>query len=79
MRIPGGLLFIWGVFPSFRFRVSVATSQKKNLFQYSENGKSIFRGTKKNQPLWHSSPAQGPRACPIWPRSDKLCHAHVRI
>jgi hypothetical protein len=26
MRISGGLLFMWGVFPSFRFRVSVAAS-----------------------------------------------------
>jgi hypothetical protein len=28
MRIPGGLLFMWGVFSSFRFRVLVAASQK---------------------------------------------------
>jgi hypothetical protein len=31
MRIPGGLLFMWGVFPSFRFRVSVAASQKNPI------------------------------------------------
>jgi hypothetical protein len=30
--IPGGLLFMWGVVPSFRFRVSVAASQKKTDF-----------------------------------------------
>jgi hypothetical protein len=28
MCIPGCLLFMWGVFPSFRFRVSVAASPK---------------------------------------------------
>jgi hypothetical protein len=28
MRISGGLLFMWGVFPSFQFRVLVAASQK---------------------------------------------------
>jgi hypothetical protein len=46
MHIPGGLLFMWGVFPSFRFRVLVAASQKTR-FRYSENGKSTFRGTKQ--------------------------------
>jgi hypothetical protein len=45
MRIPGGLLFMWDVFPSFQFHVLVAASQKTR-FQYSENGKSTFRGTK---------------------------------
>jgi hypothetical protein len=43
---PGCLLFMWGVFPSFRYRVSVAASQK-NLFRHSKNGKSTFRGTKR--------------------------------
>jgi hypothetical protein len=33
----------------------------------------------KNRPPWRSSPSQGPLACPIWPRSDKLCHDHGRI
>jgi hypothetical protein len=28
MRILGGLLFMWGVFPSFQFGVLVAASQK---------------------------------------------------
>jgi hypothetical protein len=41
MHIQGGLLFMWGVFSSFRFRVSVAASQKTQ-FQYSENGKKHF-------------------------------------
>jgi hypothetical protein len=46
MSIPGGLLFMWGVFPSFRFRVLVAASQKNPIW-YFENGKSTFRGTKQ--------------------------------
>jgi hypothetical protein len=36
-----------GVFPSFRFRVWVATSQKKTRFQHSKNGKSTFHGIKQ--------------------------------
>jgi hypothetical protein len=31
MCIPGGLLFMWGVVPSFQFRVSIATSQKNSV------------------------------------------------
>jgi hypothetical protein len=31
MRIPGGLLFMWGVFSKFQFRVSVAASQKNPI------------------------------------------------
>jgi hypothetical protein len=31
MRILGGLLFMWGIFPSFRFRISVAASQKNPI------------------------------------------------
>jgi hypothetical protein len=38
---------MWGVFPSFQFRVSVAASQKKTRFRYSENGKGTFHGTKQ--------------------------------
>jgi hypothetical protein len=45
MRILGGLLFIWDVVPIFRFRVSVAASQKTR-FQHSENGKNSFPGMK---------------------------------
>jgi hypothetical protein len=37
---------MWGVFPSFRYRVSVAASQK-TLFWHSKNGKSTFCGTKR--------------------------------
>jgi hypothetical protein len=38
--IPGGLLFMWGVFPSFRFRVLIAASQKKTRFQHLKNRKN---------------------------------------
>jgi hypothetical protein len=31
MRIPDGLLFMWGVFSSFWFRVLVAASQKNPI------------------------------------------------
>jgi hypothetical protein len=40
MRIPSGLLFMWGVFPSFRFHVLVAASQKNPI--------SVLRKWKKN-------------------------------
>jgi hypothetical protein len=46
MCILGGLVFMLGVFPNFRFRILVAASQKTR-FRYSENGKSTFRGTKR--------------------------------
>jgi hypothetical protein len=46
VHIPDGLLPMWGVFPSYRFRVSITTSQK-NRFQHFENGKGTFRGTKR--------------------------------
>jgi hypothetical protein len=46
IRIPGGLVFLWGVFPSFWFRVSMAASQKTR-FRHSENGKSTFHRTKR--------------------------------
>jgi hypothetical protein len=42
---PRWSIFMWGVFSSFWFRVSVAASQK-TLFWYSENGKSTFHNTK---------------------------------
>jgi hypothetical protein len=42
MRIPGGLVFMWGVFPSFRFRVLVAASQKKPDFGTPKMEKALF-------------------------------------
>jgi hypothetical protein len=79
MCIPECLLFMWGVFPSFRYRISVAASQKKPYFGTLKMEKALFVGRNENRPPWRSSLSQGPRACPIWPRSDKLCHAHGRI
>jgi hypothetical protein len=43
MCILGCLLFMWGVIPGFRYRVSVAASQK-TLFWHSKNGKGTFCG-----------------------------------
>jgi hypothetical protein len=45
MHILDGLLFMWGVFPSFQIGVLVAASQKTR-FWHSENGKSTFHGMK---------------------------------
>jgi hypothetical protein len=39
MHIPGGLLFMWGIFPSFRFRVLVAASQKNPISVLQEGQK----------------------------------------
>jgi hypothetical protein len=74
MCIPGVLLFMWGVVPIFRFRVSVAASQKKPNFGTPKIEKALLIGKNENRPLWRSSPSQGPRAWLIWPHSDKLCH-----
>jgi hypothetical protein len=80
MHIPGGVLFMWGVFPSFRFHVSVAASHtKKPDFGTPKIEKAIFLGQNENRPPWRSLPSQGPRACPIWRGSDKLCHGHARF
>jgi hypothetical protein len=80
MRIPGGLLFMWGVFPSFQFRVLVAVSQKKPDFGTPNMEKSTFFVVQnKNWPPWRSSQSQVPHVCPIWPRSEKLCQTHGRI
>jgi hypothetical protein len=74
MFILGGLLFIWGVVPSFRSRVSIAASEKKPDFSTLKMEKAHFVGRNKNRPPWRSSPSHGTRACPIWPCSDKLWH-----
>jgi hypothetical protein len=46
MCISGGILFMWGVVPSFQFRVLIVVSQKTR-FRHFENGKSTFRRTKQ--------------------------------
>jgi hypothetical protein len=78
MCIPGGLLFMWGVVSSFRFRVSIAASHKKPDFSISKMEKTLFVGRNKNRLPWHSSPSKGPHACSIWPCFDKLCHDQSR-
>jgi hypothetical protein len=64
MRIPGGVLFKRGVFPSFQFCVSVAASQK-NLI-------SVLRKWKKHF-LWYETKI-GLCAIPRHPKG----HARVR-
>jgi hypothetical protein len=58
MRIPGGLLFMWGVFPSFRFHVSIAASQK--------NPTSVLRKWKKHS-SWYETKI-GLRGVPRHPK-----------
>jgi hypothetical protein len=52
---------------------------KKPDFGTPKMTKALFVGQNGNRPPWRSSPSQGTRACLIWPRSEKLCHAHGRI
>jgi hypothetical protein len=52
---------------------------KKPYFGTLKKEKALFMGRNENWPPWHSSPSQGSRARPIWPRSDKLCQAAGRI
>jgi hypothetical protein len=52
---------------------------KKPYFDTLKMEKALFVRQNENWPLWHSFTSQGTRRCPIWPCSDKLCHAHGRI
>jgi hypothetical protein len=52
---------------------------KKPDFGTPKMQKALFVVRIKNWPPWRSSPSQGSRTCLIWPRSDKLCHAHDQI
>jgi hypothetical protein len=52
---------------------------KKHNFDTPKMEKALFVVWNENRPPWRSLLSQGPCACPIWPRSDKLCHAHSRI
>jgi hypothetical protein len=65
----------------FQFSISRFGScfTKKPYFDTLKMEKALFVGRKENQPLWRSFTSQGTCACPIWPRSNKLCHAHGRI
>jgi hypothetical protein len=79
MCIPGGILFMRGVVPSFSFAVSVAASQKKPDSSTPKMENTLFVGRNKNWPLWRSSPSQWTGACLIWPRFNKLCHDQGQI
>jgi hypothetical protein len=52
---------------------------KKPYFGTLKMEKALSVGRNENWPLWRSFTSQGTRTCPIWSRSDKLCHAHGRI
>jgi hypothetical protein len=52
MRIPAGVLFMWGVVPSFRLAVFVAASQKKSNFSKSKMENALFMGRNANRPPW---------------------------
>jgi hypothetical protein len=65
MCIPGGLLFMWGIVPSFRFRVSVDGSQK-NLISAIQKWKKHFS--------WDEAKKISLRGVPRHPKG----HAHVR-
>jgi hypothetical protein len=52
---------------------------KKPYFGTPKIEKALFVSRNENRPPWRYSPFRRPHACPIWPRSDKLCHAQSRI
>jgi hypothetical protein len=52
---------------------------KKPYFGTPKMEKTLIVGPNENRPPWRSSPSRRPHACPIWPRSDKLCHAQSQI
>jgi hypothetical protein len=52
---------------------------KKSYFGTLKMKKALFAGRNENWPSWPSFTSQGTQTCPIWPRSDKLCHPHGRI
>jgi hypothetical protein len=68
MCIPGGLLFMWGVVPSFPFAVSVAASQKNSISVLQKWKMHFSWDETKIGP--HGVPrdpkTQGRRACPTW-------------
>jgi hypothetical protein len=71
--------YLCGVFsPAFDFAFGSCFTKKPN-FGTLKMEKAFFIVRNENRPPWRSSPSQGPRAYPIWPHSDKLCHVHGRI
>jgi hypothetical protein len=79
MCILGGLLFMWGIVPNFLFAVSVAVSQKNPDFGTPKMEHTLFVGRNRIGLRGIPSPSQGPRACPIWPRFNKLCHDQGQV
>jgi hypothetical protein len=75
MCIPGILLFMWGVVPSFLFDSLVAASQKNPISALRkwkihfllDEMKIGLRGVPQ------------PCVCPIWPHFDKLCQDQRQI
>jgi hypothetical protein len=47
---------------------------KKPDFGTLKMENTLFMGRNENRLSWRSLPSQGPHACSIWPRFDKLCH-----
>jgi hypothetical protein len=68
-----------GRFPQLSISRFGSYFTKKPDFGTPKIEKALFVVWNENRPPWRSSPSQGTRACPIWPRSDKLCHLHSRI
>jgi hypothetical protein len=68
-----------GCFPQLSISRFGSCFTKKPVFGTQKMEKALFVVRNENWPPWRSSLSQGPRACPIWPRADKLCHAHGRI
>jgi hypothetical protein len=68
-----------GCFPQLSISRFSSCFTKKPDFDTPKMEKALFVVQNENRPPWRSSPSQGPRACPIWPCSDKLCNVHGRI
>jgi hypothetical protein len=71
-------IYVW-YFPQLLISCFGSCFTKKHNFGTPKMEKALFVVRNENRPLWYFLPSQGPRACPIWPRSDKLCHAYGRI
>jgi hypothetical protein len=68
-----------GCFPQLSISRFGSCFTKNPDFGTPKMEKALFVVRNENRPPWRSSLSQGPRACPIWPCSDKLCHVHGRI
>jgi hypothetical protein len=68
-----------GHFPQLSILRFGSCFTKKHNFGTPKMEKALFVVRNENWLSWRSLPSQGPPACLIWPRSNKLCHAHGRI